>query len=160
MRKIILFFDKFEDKVRHALSRVPIVYALIGGVGIVLFWRGVWHLADDLNMSSLSSFVASLVILLATGTFVSFFIGEQILISGLRDEKRIDEKTEEEIRSEKERIQYLKEELDEIKRDVKEVRASLARDPLSVLIKAKKAPQRAKIEGIKGKERKVRITLK
>jgi hypothetical protein len=44
--KLLRFFDKFEDAVRGALSHWPIVYGFFGGVGIVLFWRGVWHTAD------------------------------------------------------------------------------------------------------------------
>ena len=46
--KISRFFDKLEDRVRSWLSHQPILYALIGGIGIVLFWRGVWHTADYL----------------------------------------------------------------------------------------------------------------
>jgi hypothetical protein len=43
------FFDKFEDHIRTHLSRYPIVYTIIGGIAIVLFWRGVWHTADILH---------------------------------------------------------------------------------------------------------------
>ena len=46
MKSIIKFFDKIEDKIRGKLSHYPIFYAFIGGVGIVIFWRGVWHTAD------------------------------------------------------------------------------------------------------------------
>ena len=96
-KKIVHFFDKLEDNVRYRLSRHPIVYALIGGVGIVLFWRGVWLLADDIGLGHIVSLVVSITILLLTGTFVWFFIGEQILISGLKEEKRLDQRTEKEI---------------------------------------------------------------
>jgi len=47
--KVIDFFDKLEDVIRGHLSRYPIAYTLIGGVAIVLFWRGVWHTADILE---------------------------------------------------------------------------------------------------------------
>lgn len=40
-KKIKSFFDRAEDKTRFALSRVPIIYALIGAVGIILMWKGV-----------------------------------------------------------------------------------------------------------------------
>ena len=112
IKRIIDFFDKFEDKIRNYLSKRPVLYALVGGAAIVLFWRGIWHLADDFGMSSVSSLIISIIVMLATGTFVSFFIGEQILISGLKAEKRIVQKTKEEIRKEEEEI---KQRLDELK---------------------------------------------
>ena len=95
---IIKFFDKLEDKVRGRLSHYPIIYASFGGIGIVLFWRGVWHLADDIGLGSWGSILISLIILLMTGLFVSFFIGHYIIFSGLKQEKKIEEKEEEEIK--------------------------------------------------------------
>ncbi|BCX16201.1 MAG: hypothetical protein KatS3mg098_430 [Candidatus Parcubacteria bacterium] len=90
---------------------------LSGGTGIVLFWRGIWHLADEYGITSWESLILSVIILLLTGTFVSFFIGEQILISGLREEKKTDEKTEEEIEEESRRIKRVIEEIDLIRKD-------------------------------------------
>jgi len=98
--KIINFFDKLEDKVRSKLSHYPIIYALIGGVGIVLFWRGVWYVADDMSLGSWASIIISIILLLMTGLFVSFFIGHYIIFSGLKQEKKIEEKEEDEIRTE------------------------------------------------------------
>ena len=92
MKKIIKFFDKLEDWVRGKLSHYPILYALIGGVGIVLFWRGVWHVADEMSLGSWTSIIISLILLLMTGLFVSFFIGHYIIFSGLKQEKKIEEK--------------------------------------------------------------------
>jgi len=103
------FFDKLEDGVREKLSRVPIVYGIIGGVSIVLFWRGVWHGADLLEQSggvlalifgAPVSLVLSALLLMLTGLFVSFFIGDRIILSGLTHEKKIEEKTESEVRAE------------------------------------------------------------
>ena len=42
-----------------------------------------------------TSTIIGTIILLLTGLFVSFFIGEDIIISGIQEEKRIDELTEE-----------------------------------------------------------------
>ena len=96
--RIIRFFDKLEDHIREALSRVPIFYALVGGVGLVLFWRGVWHTADMLPFfDGPVSLVVGAFILLSTGLLVSVFIGDQIIISGLRHEKKLTEKTEMEV---------------------------------------------------------------
>lgn len=114
------FFDKLEDKTRRSLSRTPILYAFIGGIGIVLFWRGVWHTTDwimeyyflqPLEYSSMHlqtapwwdgplSFIAGSTLLLITGIFVSNFIGNEIIISGLKGEKKLAEKTEDEVKTE------------------------------------------------------------
>jgi len=103
------FFDKLEDEVRGRLSRVPIFYGIIGGISIVLFWRGVWHSADFLEQSgglwaTLLNAPVSLVLsafsLMVTGLFVSFFIGDRIILSGLTHEKKMEEKTESEVRAE------------------------------------------------------------
>ncbi|MDD4761925.1 MAG: hypothetical protein PHZ25_02800 [Candidatus Pacebacteria bacterium] len=126
MIKIILrFFDKLEDKIRQILSKSPLIYAFIGGVGIVLFWRGVWELADDLNLSSSGSLIISVIILLLTGTFVSFFIGEEILISGVKAEKRRDQSIIEKIEREQKKSIELLEEVNGIKKSLEEIKNKL-----------------------------------
>lgn len=122
--KIVRFFDKLEDKVRAALSRRPILYTLIGAVAIVLFWRGVWLTADLFPfLTGPISILLSVIILLITGLFVSFFIGERIIISGLKQEKKLFEKTEEEIRSEKGELTEIEEKLEEIEKDIHELKS-------------------------------------
>src|SRR3989344_1498264 len=101
IKRVIKYFDILEDKIRHRLSRYPVLYAMIGGIGVVLFWRGIWDLMDIVKVTNpFILIIISVIIMLLTGTFVSFFIGEQIILSGLRQEKRIDEKTEAEIQKE------------------------------------------------------------
>lgn len=95
---IIHFLNRIEHRIHSELAHHPVVYAMIGSVGIILLWRGIWRLADEYDMSSWVSIIIGTVILLVTGLFVSFFIGEGIIISGINEEKRVDEKTEEEIR--------------------------------------------------------------
>ena len=98
LKKIIHYFDRLEDKVRAALAHHPVVYAMVGSVGIILLWHGIWGIADDYEMSYIASIIVGTLILLISGLFVSFFVGEQIIISGINEDKRIDEETEEEIR--------------------------------------------------------------
>ena len=119
--KVIRFFDKLEDKVRAALSRRPIIYTLIGGVAIVLFWRGVWLIADELPfMTGFVSLIISVAVLLLSGLFVSFFIGEEIIISGLKKERKLFEKTESEIKAEADILNQIKIKIEKIEEDLQE----------------------------------------
>lgn len=107
IKKITRYLDRLEDKIRSILSKIPIIYALIGGIGIVLFWRGIWGLSEDIGMTNLEAILISLVLLLSTGLFVSFFIGDRFIISGLKGEKKTIEKTKEEILAEESEIRQI-----------------------------------------------------
>ncbi len=107
IKKIVKFFDKLEDKIRGELSHYPILYAVLGGIGVVLFWRGVWHIADELNLGSIASIVIGSVVLLITGVFVSEFIGSKIIMSGIAGEEKITEKEEKEIKIEETQLENL-----------------------------------------------------
>ena len=130
-KSIVIFFDKFEDRVRGHLSHYPIVYTIIGSVSIVLFWRGVWHTADILQArGGILGFVfyepinmvIVVLILLGTGLFVSYFIGDTILISGLKHQKKTTERTEKEVGVEEHQIEVLSETIKEIKEEVDEIK--------------------------------------
>jgi hypothetical protein len=136
-KKVIKFFDKFEDKVRAHLSRSPILYTFIGGIAIVLFWRGVWHTADILQARGgwlswifyePTNLIIVVIILLATGLFVSYFIGDTILISGLRQEKKAADKTEKEVKEEEVEILQLSSTIKEIKKEVDEIKDVVERE--------------------------------
>ena len=121
--KIVYFFDKLEDKVRGRLSRKPILYALVGGIGIVLFWKGVWETAEYFDfLYGPGSIIASLIILLLVGLFVSYFIGDSIVISGLRGEKKIIDKEEHEIFNEEQEIARLADEMKVVHRELHELK--------------------------------------
>jgi hypothetical protein len=119
MRKILnvihKVIDGIEEKARLELVHHPLIYAFIGSVGIVSIWRGIWHISDDWGVSSWASLIFGVAITVLTGLFVSFFLGENIIISGLNKEKRIDEMTEEEIHKERNAINRIEKEIKEIK---------------------------------------------
>lgn len=130
---IINFFDRLEDKIRGKLSHWPIVYAFIGGVGTVLFWRGIWHTADFFSvlvfypktgreifssgewLDGPVSFLVGSFLLLLVGLFVSHFIGNEIIISGLKREKKLVERAEDELAAEHVSLFSLERQLKEIK---------------------------------------------
>ncbi len=123
---VIKFFDKLEDRVRGRLSRYPIVYALIGGIGVILFWRGVWHTADYFpSLNGPVSTIVGIVILFMTGIFVSAFIGNSLLITGLRGEKKLTEKTKEEVDIEESSIEDIKITMQKIEKELSEIKQEL-----------------------------------
>lgn len=120
--KIIKFFDRLEDRVRFALSRHPLIYTFIGGVAIVLFWRGVWNTADMFPwLTGPISLLISTAVLLMIGLFVSFFIGDQQILSGLRKEKKLIEKTKEELDTEETTLEEIHKEIEALVLKLEEI---------------------------------------
>ena len=137
-KKVFKFFDKTEDKTRSKLSKYPVLYAIIGAVGLVLLWRGVWMVADSLsvfdnNPFDKAAFIdgaisigASVVILLVSGLFVSFFIGDRIILSGLKQEKKMEEKTKEELDAEMNVVNKMEEKMENIEKNIEKIKESLS----------------------------------
>jgi hypothetical protein len=136
---IARFFDRLEDKVRIKLSHRSIIYAFIGGVAHVIFWRGIWHTSDmimqgygwmeNLDGTMVKGFwnilfyepitiIWSSIILLMTGLFVATFIGERIVISGLKKEKKVTDRTEEEVRAEESKIRRVEDKMDVLMNEI------------------------------------------
>lgn len=144
---IVRFFDRLEDKVRVKLSHRSIIYAFIGGSTHVLFWRGVWITSDivrDYGWSGIwtsaevSGFwgwffyepitlIWATFIQLITGLFVAGFIGERIIISGLKKEKKVTDRTEEEVQREENKITALDSKIDLLVKEIKELKDELAK---------------------------------
>jgi hypothetical protein len=134
MFRVNNFFDRLEDKVRMRLSHRSILYAFIGGIATVLFWRGVWHTGDILMREGgflgwffyePTTVVWTSIILLITGLFVSVFIGERIIISGLKNEKKVSDKTELEVDKEEDEIRDMESKITKISKDIEEIKNAL-----------------------------------
>jgi hypothetical protein len=126
IRRLVLFFDKLEDHIRAHLSRMPIVYAFIGAVGIILLWKGIWETAESFAiLDGPGSIVLGTAILLSTGLMVSFFIGDTIIISGLKREKKLAEKTEREVHTEEDVLVDVERKLAALQRDVGEIQEKI-----------------------------------
>lgn len=123
VKKLFTFFDKLEDKVRIRLSHSPILYSLVGAVGIILLWKGVWEVAELVPaLHGWGSIIAGVIILLASGLLVSFFIGDSIIISGFKRDKKLADKTEKEILSaEKTSTAEILTKLEHLERDMHEL---------------------------------------
>lgn len=125
------FLGRFEEKMRRHLTGHPVIFTLVGGVATVLFWRGVWHTADSLSARGgwlgwlfyePVSLVLALLVLLATGLFVSFFIGDIMLLSGLKQEKRLAAEVKKEVEAEETEVTSLQSAIAELKDEVDGIR--------------------------------------
>lgn len=121
MNKLDKFFDKVEDKIRGALSRYPLLYATVAGIAVVSFWRGVWETSDLIGIPPVASLLGGFTVLLLVGILVTEFIGNRIIISGLRGEKKLEEKTLEEIEEEEKFLHELKKKVDRMEKMIDEI---------------------------------------
>jgi hypothetical protein len=126
--RIFKAFDKAEDYVRGHLSKHPLFYAFLGGVFVVLFWRGVWETADILATRNSflhwflygpNQIVFSTIALMLMGLMVSVFVGEKIIISGLRHEKQVEDRTEEIIEEEVVTLRHIRDEVRALKAEIR-----------------------------------------
>ncbi len=132
--KLFSSIGKFFREIREKLSKHPIIYAVFGAVGIILFWRGIWHTADFLAvfflnnqggssinytdlLDSLISAIIGFVLLLFTGLFVSDFIGSRMISETAKTEEKIEKiakETESEEKTEEERLDEIEKKFEEV----------------------------------------------
>ena len=113
------------------LSHHPFFYALIGGTGVVLFWRGIWHTMDflmsylqplttahtsiDINAGMWRdgphSLLLGTMILICTKAFVSSLIGNEIIIAGLQEERGFTKKVGKTTQSENRELRTIRQDL-------------------------------------------------
>ncbi|MFA6094604.1 MAG: hypothetical protein WC757_01825 [Candidatus Paceibacterota bacterium] len=114
-KRIFHFFDKLEDHIRQYLSRHPLQYTFIGTFSIIVLWSGVdWTLSEMGFLNGPILILIGVVITLATGVLGPFFVGDVIILSGLRKEKKVTEKTEQEVEEESVSLKEIKTELKKI----------------------------------------------
>lgn len=126
MKDILDFFDRLEDTIRGHLSRHPFIYAFVAGVGVVLFWRGVWHTADIYPiLTGPITLIIGVAILGLTGVLVSTFVGERFILSNLRGKKKLEEKTKKEVEEEIAKIEDIETTLETIKEEMKQIHTDI-----------------------------------
>jgi len=129
LMRLFKLFDNLEDYTREHLAKHPLFYSFLGGIMVVLFWRGVWDTADILaNRNNFlhwffygpNQVVFSTVLLMLMGLMVSVFVGEKIIISGLRHEKKVEDRTEEIVEEEVITLKHIRDEVRSVKAELKE----------------------------------------
>jgi len=134
--KVIKFFDKVEDGLREGFSRWPIVYAMIGGFATILLWRAIWHSADLFQEQGgilgtifypINQVFINVIILLAIGLFVSIFVGDHIIISGWKKEKKAVEHTEIEVKEEGVELHEVMHEIVKLQKAIEELKQEAAK---------------------------------
>jgi len=96
-------FLKIEERARAYFEQFPFIHAFLAGVGVILFWRGVWEIADINHLDPGVSIVLGVVLLTSIGLFIHTFIGNAIIIKNVKREIDIEkEQTKEVDRVEKE----------------------------------------------------------
>lgn len=121
MKVLFKFFDVLEDRVRAWLSRRPLLYGMIAGIGAVLYFRSIWYFADEIHLGNTAGLLISLFILLITGSFVAHFVSNEVILSGLKKEKKLIERTETEVASEISTLTDIREELRSIRAEVNKI---------------------------------------
>ncbi len=92
MKPITKRFLGIEERARSYFERMPFVQAFLAGIGVIIFWRGIWEWFDRIDISPFGSVVIGSLILGGVGVFVQTFIGNTIIIREVKQEERIEKK--------------------------------------------------------------------
>ena len=87
MRSITKKLLSIEDRAREYFEQMPFVQSFFAGIGVIIFWRGIWQWLDQSSVSPLLSVVLGSLILLCFGVFVQTFIGNTIIIKNVKQLK-------------------------------------------------------------------------
>ncbi len=94
MRNIFL---TIEERARKYFEQFPFIHAFLAGVGVILFWRGTWEIADIYRLNPFTSVFAGILILGGIGLFVQTFVGNAIIIKNVKSEINLEKKNKKEV---------------------------------------------------------------
>ena len=77
-----------EESARLYFEKTPFIQAFLSGIGVIIFWRGIWEWLDMAQVSPFTSVIVGAAILLCVGVFVQTFIGNTIIIKNVKQEER------------------------------------------------------------------------
>lgn len=92
MKYFTNIFLQIEERARSYFERFPFVHAFLGGVGVVLFWRGTWELADRMRIDPVVSIIMGSLLLGGIGLFLHTFVGNAIIIKNVEKDKEMTKK--------------------------------------------------------------------
>lgn len=98
MKYFTNIFLKIEENARTYFEHVPFLHAFLAGVGVVLFWRGVWEYADRLHIHPLLSVGSGILLLGGIGLFLQTFVGNTIIIKNVKKEAVLEKEEEKKIK--------------------------------------------------------------
>ena len=109
-----------EEKARKFFERIPFTHAFFAGIGVIIFWRGVWELLDVLGVGPISSIILGSFILGGVGVFIQTFLGNTLIIKNVSQEEQKESKeikgVEQEIKKEEITLTILSEQISELKK--------------------------------------------
>jgi len=88
---------KIENQARNFFENFPFIHAFLAGIGVVLFWRGVWETADSMKLNSELSIIIGVLILGGIGLFLQTFVGNTIIIKNVEKEQKMEQSIKSEI---------------------------------------------------------------
>jgi hypothetical protein len=101
-----------ENSARKFFERFPFTHALLAGIGVVLFWRGVWESSDLIMIDPVASFLLGIAIMGGTGLFIQTFVGNTIII------KKVEKEINKEIEKEETTLKELSIKIDELNKKI------------------------------------------
>lgn len=90
-------FLTIEERARKYFEQFPFIHAFLAGVGVILFWRGTWEIADIYRLNPFTSVFIGILILGGIGLFVQTFVGNAIIIKNVKSEMSLEKKSEREV---------------------------------------------------------------
>jgi hypothetical protein len=88
---------RIEERARRAFEEYPFIHAFLAGVGVILFWRGVWEIADINRISPTVSVILGVLILGGIGLFIQTFIGNTLIIKKIKHEVELEKENKKEV---------------------------------------------------------------
>lgn len=86
-----------EERARRSFEEYPFIHAFLAGVGVILFWRGVWEIADINRISPTLSVLLGILILGGIGLFIQTFIGNTLIIKKIKHEVELEKENKKEV---------------------------------------------------------------
>ncbi len=125
-------FLKIEDRARKYFERIPFIHAFLAGVGVILFWRGVWEIADIYHFDPTISIVVGIIMLVSIGLFTHTFIGNAIIIKNVKHEINIEKENrkdlstfEKNINNEEVTLAHLSDKIDQLSKKITHIEEHL-----------------------------------